>query len=160
MQDTQIQAWLDQEDERIAQTIRAHGCAIEYVMDQPETRTTSIAYTVGLFGVGHPELLVTGLAPTNASCLLNEVARRVRNGENLIPGQLLAFENWPHRVTVEVVPNPAQILFSANRHARRPDHVSVPAFALTYDDRDGRFPWESGYDIPAWIQPRPGTFTA
>lgn len=160
MHDAKTQAWLDQEDERVAQTIRSHGVAIEYVLGNPAAKRTPIAYTIGLFGLGHPELLVTGADPHTAAALLNEVAGRVRAGENLVPGQVLTFEAWPHRVTVEEVPNPAQIVFGANRHARRPDECSVEVFALTYDDLGGRFPWEEGYAVAAWIQPRPGTFTA
>lgn len=134
--------------------------AIQFVFGDEEGPRTTIAYTVGLFGLGHPELLATGLDHISAHCLLTDVAGRVRGGENLLPGQVLTFENWPHRVFVEDVPNPEQILFAANRHARRPDYASVPALALTYDDRNGRFPWEEGYGVPAWIQPRPGSFTA
>lgn len=160
MNDVQVQAWLDQEDEWAAQTIREHGWAIQFVFPCEDDPGTTIAYTIGLFGMGHPELVVTGLDAEGAGCLLNDVGERVRKGQNLIPGQLLTFEHWPHRVFVEEIPNPEQILFAANRHAQRPDEASVPAFALTYDDRNGRFPWESGYSVPAWVQPRPGTFTA
>jgi hypothetical protein len=92
--------------------------------------------------------------------LLNEVGRRVKNGGDLVPGELLSFGDWPHRITVEEVPNPGEILFSANRHYQRPDEASVPAFQLTYDDVERRFPWDDGYSNAAWIQPRPGTWHA
>jgi hypothetical protein len=59
-----------------------------------------------------------------------------------------------------VVPNPWQIVLGANRHYRRSNEVSVPAYQLTYDDIEGRFPWEDGYSNAAWIQPRPGTYRA
>jgi len=36
---------------------------------------------------------------------------------------------------------------------------SVPVLQLSYDDVEGRFPWEDGYAAPD-MQPRPGTFTA
>lgn len=153
-------AWLDQEDEHTAQIIRKHGVYLQYVGGEQRSRVPSFAYTVGLFGIGHPELLVFSIDTSTASGLLNEVARRVRAGENLVPGQVLEFEAWPHRVTVETVPNPAEIAFAANRFARRPDEASVPVFQLTYDDLQGRFPWEPGYSNAAWLQPRPGTFRA
>jgi hypothetical protein len=35
----------------------------------------------------------------------------------------------------------------------------VAAFQLSYDDEEGRFPWDDGYATPE-LQPRPGTFTA
>ena len=153
-------AWLDQEDKRTAQAIRAHGTSIEYVGGDMKRRQTPFAYTIGLFGVGHPELLVLGLDPRTTGLLLNDVATRVRAGEDLVPDQLLTFDGWGHRVIVQPVPNPGDIVFAANRFYQRPDAHSVPVLQLTYDDRDGRFPWEDGYSNAVWIQPRPGDFRA
>jgi hypothetical protein len=140
--------------------IREHGWYIQFVMGDERERKTSIAYTIGMFGFGHPELVALGLDPGDASALLNEVGRRVKAGGNLIAGELLEFDAWAHRVTVEEIPNPGAIVFGANRHYRRPDEASVPALQLTYDDREGRFPWEPGYSGSRWIQPRPGEYTA
>lgn len=156
----QMRSWLDQEDARTVATVRRHGWAIEYVIGEPSAQRCSIAYTIGLFGLGHPELVVLGLDPHTAGALLNDVGDLVRSGRDLVPGELLAFDDWPHRVTVESVPNPAEILFAANRYAQRPDEASVPAHQLTYDDRGGRFPWDPGYLNEDWIQPRPGTYRA
>ncbi len=156
----QMQSWLDQEDARTTDVIRKHGWAIEYVMAEPQRQRCSIAYTIGLFGLGHPELVVVGMEPYTTAGVLNEVASRVRSGQDLVPGQLLSFAGWFHRVTVETLPNPAQILFAANRFYQRPDEASVPAYQLTYDDLNGRFPWEPGYANEDWIQPRPGAYRA
>ncbi|MBS1672402.1 MAG: DUF4262 domain-containing protein [Actinobacteria bacterium] len=156
----EVAEWLVEENRRTAQIIRRHGVFIQYVGSDDVRRSTAFAYTVGLFGLGHPELLVLGLSSSTAGSLLNTVAERVRAGADLSPGQVLEFEEWTHRVAVEVLPNPAQILFAANSYYQRPDEASVPAYQLSYDDRDGRFPWDAGYDVPAWIQPRPGEFRA
>lgn len=165
----QIQAWLDQEDARIKSVIRRHGWAIEYVGggncsfpgcdggssgDEPP-----FAYTVGLFGLGHPELLVFGLDPDSTANLLNDLANRVRSDEPLLAGQLLEFEDWSHKVIPEEVPNPGEIVFSANRFYQRPSDYSVPVLQLSYDDANGRFPWDPEYMSPS-MQPRPGTFQA
>ncbi len=158
--DPQTAAWLDQEDARVAGLIRTHGWAIEYVIGDEKRRRTSIAYTVGLFGMGHPELVFLGGCTHDAAGVLNDVGGRVKAGEQFLPGMLISFDSWPHRLTVEEVPNPAAILFSANRHYGRPDEASVSALQLTHDDTEGRFPWDFGYSIPAWVQPRPGTYTA
>ncbi len=62
--DAQTQAWLDQDDSRMAATIREHGWSIEYIggdecsrpgCDCPRTDDPPFAYTVGLFGMAHPE---------------------------------------------------------------------------------------------------------
>lgn len=153
-------AWLDQEDKRVAQTIRAHGTTVEYIGGDMRNRETPFAYTIGLFGMGHPELLVLGLDMRTAGLLLNDLAARVRAGDDLVPGQVLSFAGWSHRVIVEVVPNPGEIVYSANRFYQRPDEASVDVFQLTYDDRAGLFPWEDDYANAVWIQPRPGQFRA
>jgi hypothetical protein len=146
--------------DHIAQNIRDHGVFLQFVGGDPEALSTSFGYTVGLFEVGHPELLILGVTPGTASGVLNDVARRVRADRALTPGEVLTFDSWPHRVAVEVLPNPQAILFVANDFYERTDDLSVPAYQLTYDDRSGRFPWDAGYDVPPWIQPRPGEFTA
>ncbi len=47
----------------------------------------SFAYTVGLTGFDHPELLLTGMPPEVAGRLLNGAGERVRSGDPLRPGQ-------------------------------------------------------------------------
>ena len=160
MPDPALVDWLDQQDKRTAQTIRRHGTSIEYVIGDMRRRQTPFGYTIGLFGMGHPELLVFGLDSRTTGLLLNDVADRVRGGSDIVPGELLEFAGWSHRVLVESVPNPGEIAFAANRFYQRPDAVSVDVLQLTYDDRNGRFPWEDGYENAVWIQPRPGAFAA
>ncbi len=170
--DPAIQAWLDQEDRHTTETIRKHGTCIQYVGGDecaccdhfgkrpPARQAAPFAYTVGLFGIGHPELLIIGVDPKTASAVLNDVSARIRAGRDLVPGEVLTFDGWTHRVTVEVVPNPGEIAFAANRFYQRPREYSVPLLQLTYDDKQGRFPWDDGYADPAWVQPRPGEFRA
>ena len=166
-----IQAWLDQEDARITSVIRRHGWAIEYIGggccsapgcdgggdgdDGPP-----FAYTVGLFGLGHPELLAFGLDPETTARLFNTVGDRIRDDDTLIPGHMITFgAEWDHRVVPETVPNPGEIVFSANRFYQRPAEFSVPVLQLSYDDLRGRFPWDDDF-TDAELQPRPGTFRA
>jgi hypothetical protein len=80
----------------------------------------AFAYTVGLFGLGHPELVVLSVDTGTAGGLLNHLGERIRAGDNLVPGSLLTFDEWPDRVTVEELPNPGETLLSANRHYQRP----------------------------------------
>lgn len=169
MTDTPTQAWLDQEDAHVAETIRRYGWFIQYVgggswsmpgCDCGDTdEGPPFAYTVGLFGLGHPELLILGVAAGTAAGVLNTLGERIRAGANLFPGELITFDEWPHRIVAEHVPNPGEIVFSANRHYQRPAEASVPVLQLSYDDAKGRFPWEAGCAAPA-MQPRPGNFWA
>ncbi|MDQ1681432.1 MAG: hypothetical protein QOI42_2291 [Frankiaceae bacterium] len=156
--DAAIEAWLDQQDAHVADNIRRFGWHIEFVYGEEDDDETSFAYTVGLFGLKHPELLIFGVSPHTAALVLNELGDRVRAGRDLMPGEVVGFRDG-RRVTVEELPNPAEILFTANRHYQRPDCASVTAYQLTWDDHTGLFPWDAGYSLPSWLQPRPGTFS-
>ena len=158
--DAQTIAWLDQEDARLAQTIRTHRLAVQYVAAGEESGEPGFGYTVGLFGLGHPELVAVGLDYDTAGALLNKVAALVVDGRDLVPGEVLSDDDGVPVITVEVVPNPAEILFSANRFYQRPDEYSVPAFQLTWALDGGIFPWDDGYPCDPECQPRPGTWRA
>jgi hypothetical protein len=166
--DAATQAWVDQHDAHIAAVIRRHGWYIAYIgggscsrpgCDGGDSDEPAFAYTVGLFGLAHQELLIFGVEPDTAAGVLNTLGSGVRGGEPLLPGQLLTFDEWPHRIVPEPVPNPGEIVFEANRFYQRPDEFSVPVLQLSYDDTEGRFPWEDGCATPE-TQPRPGAFKA
>jgi hypothetical protein len=168
MNDVQLAAWLDQENKRTAATIRRYGWQIEYVgggccdvpgCDGGDPSEQRFAYTVGLFGFGHPELLLFDVSMEVARSVLNDLGNRIRDGQDFVPGQLLTFESCQCRIVVEAVPNPGEIVFAANRHYQRPPEASVPVFQLSYADEAGRFPWDPDDAAPA-LQPRPGTFRA
>jgi hypothetical protein len=161
------QAWLDQEDARLTAVVRKHGWMIQYIggetcsrpgCDSHHDEGAPFAYTVGLFGMNHPELLIFGATPEVAIRVINHLGDTVRGGSEIMQGQLLELDVWDRRIFPEPVPNAGEILFTANRYYLRPDEYSVPALQLTYDDDQGRFPWEEGYSGPE--QPRPGTFRA
>ncbi|MGB7963552.1 MAG: DUF4262 domain-containing protein [Propionicimonas sp.] len=149
----QISAWNDQEDRRVTEIIRRHGCFIQAVAG--ERRTPPFAYSVGLFGLGHPELIVFGMDLVSAGGTLNWFFDRIRAGEDLIPGEIVEPPRSGMRFLVEIFPEPGAALYAANRHYQRPREASVPAYQLTWDV-NGAFPWEPGYPYPAWLQPRPG----
>ena len=166
--DARTRAWSDQENAHATAMIRRYGLYVPYIggdecsrpgCECPPSDGPPFAYTVGLFGLAHPELLVFGLPPETAALVLDVLASRIEDGDNLLPGQMIELDEWHHRIVPEPVPNPGEIVFEANRYYQRPDEYSVPVLQLSYDDPHGRFPWEEGYDarLP---QPRPGTFKA
>jgi hypothetical protein len=158
--DPQLVAWLDQEDAHLAQVIRAHRWAVQYVGagDQPDE--PAFGYTIGLFGLGHPELVVVGMGMDDAHAILGRDAGMVADGRDLVAGELLTLADRKGRLVVEELPNPGEILFAANRFYERPPEFSVPAFQLAWTHRDGLFPWDEGYRCGPECQPRPGTWRA
>jgi hypothetical protein len=166
--DAAEQAWIDQHDAHISAMVRRYGWYIAYIgggscdcpgCDDEDTDSPPFAYTVGLFGLAHPELLIFGVGRETAANVLNGLGSEVRAGEPVLAGQMLGFEEWQHRFVPETVPNPGEIVFDANRYYQRPNEFSVAVLQLSYDDAEGRFPWEEDYADPE-LQPRPGMFKA
>ncbi|MEN8041785.1 MAG: DUF4262 domain-containing protein [Actinomycetota bacterium] len=167
--DAQTLAWMDQQDAYIATAIRRHGVFIAYIgggeCSRPgcdgdtDLSEAPFAYTVGLHGLHHPELLVFDLCQNDSANVLNGMASRIMSGEDFLPGEMIGFEEWSHRAILEIVPNPGEIVFEANRYYGRPSELSVPVIQVSYDDEEGRFPSEDDFLHPG-RQPRPGTFQA
>jgi hypothetical protein len=158
--DPQTTAWLDQEDAHLARVIRQHRWAVQYVGPGDEDDEPCFGYTIGLFGLGHPELVVVGLAMDATHGVLQEVAGEVAAGRDLVPGELVLRDDRTGRLCVEISPNPGEVVLGANRFYRRPPEHPVPAYQLTWTDAAGRFPWEEGYPCGPEHQPRPGTWRA
>jgi hypothetical protein len=158
--DPQILAWLDQEDAHLAQTIRARRWAVQYVGEGEEADEPAFAYTIGLYGLGHPELVLVGLGPDNAHGILGATAGLVAGGRDLVVGELLTLPDWAGRLVVEELPNPGEVVLAANRFYERPAEYSVPAYQLTWDHAGGAFPGDDDYPCGPECQPRPGTWRA
>jgi hypothetical protein len=157
--DPQTIAWLDQEDTRLAQLIRAHRYAVQFVGEGEEDDEPAFAYTIGLFGLGHPELVVVGLDHRPSHDLLGWAAGLVVEGRDLVAGEVLAGADG-EPVVVEELPNPGEVVLGANRYYQRPAEVSVPAYQLTWAHPGAGFPWDGGYSCGPGCQPRPGTWRA
>lgn len=75
----QERAWLDQQDAKVASDIRTYGvhlvivgsgcCGVAGCVGDEWSRP-DFAYTVGLFGLGHPELLIFGAGAHTAGGVL------------------------------------------------------------------------------------------
>jgi hypothetical protein len=105
--DPQTTAWLDQEDAHLVRVIRRHRWAVQYVGSEDDDEPP-FGYTIGLFGLGHPELVVVGLGMEAAHGVLQRVAEDVATGRDLVPGELIAWDDWPGRLCVEASPTPVR----------------------------------------------------
>ena len=160
-QDPQTIAWLDQEDAHLAQAIRAHQWAVQYVGAGDQPGEPPFGYTVGLYGLGHPELVVVGLDPASMHDILGRLAGEVRDGRDLVAGELIRWPDWSElRLTVEVLPHPGDVVLVANRFYQRPAEYSVPAYQLTWALPGRGFPWEDDGRVEPDVQPRPGEWRA
>lgn len=175
-----MQAFWDQEHRQMIRHIRRYGVHLTYVSDEPDGHcaacehvrdlgagpgpvptptTAAFCYTTGLYGVGHPELLVFDLGQAEAMVVLNTLTRQiVHDDQDLMPGEEIRVGG--RLLFVEQVPNPGDIVFDANGFYARPPEFSVPVLQLTWADEHDRFPWEEGHVAGHWPQPRPGEFSA
>lgn len=132
-------------DEVFAQVrndIARHGVNITWV--EAGDGEPCFAYTVGLAGRDHPELIVFGLNPDDSQWVLNNLAFRVRDGvqrfetaqlitglaKNDIPIQLLAVVDSSTHLTM------------SNAMYRRPGKAPVTAMQVVSPDFDSRWPWD------------------
>lgn len=183
-----LQALWDQGQRRMTDNIRRYGVHLTYVSDQggcacceagaegaevpdvvaeivddpsvlPARLDLPLCYTTGLFGVGHPELVVLGMSALPSMVLLNTLAQRVlREGDDLMPGELVELEGL--KVFVEELPEPWMTTFETYHYYDRPPGAPLPTLQLTWADPQGRFPWDEGHRPVPWPQPRPGEFRA
>jgi Domain of unknown function (DUF4262) len=158
--DPQLTAWLDQEDAHLAQVIRARRWAVQYVGAGTGPDEPPFGYTIGLFGLGHPELVVVGLPPDVTHAVLDPLAVVVADGRDLLPGEVVSSPEDGRPLVVEELPNPGDVVLVANRFYQRPAEYSVPAYQLAWPTDDALFPWDDGYPAESAWQPRPGTWRA
>ncbi|GAB3147113.1 hypothetical protein GCM10027290_29890 [Micromonospora sonneratiae] len=128
------------------------GWAVTAVLPTQGESGSPFAYTVGLTQHDFPELVIAGLHPYIAHTLLNDMARRVHDGaQRLIHGQqvndlLVGYD-------AVIVEGPAtEALHPGTAYARYGEE-RVRLQQIVWPDQHGRFPWDDGYEYPAYVQP-------
>jgi len=106
--DPRTTAWLDQEDAHLARVIRQHRWAVQYVDPGEEDDEPSFGYTIGLFGLGHPELVLVGLGADTTHGVLQRAAEEVAAGRDLVPGEVLGWDDGAGRLCVQARPTPVR----------------------------------------------------
>jgi hypothetical protein len=151
----QSQQWLDQMDARIREAIRKYGWYCMAVEGEEEHGQPGFAYTIGLTGFGHPELLAYGLHPSYAHKLFGALVRKVRSGTTLTEETELTLPIWTvhlHQQAVRFMPVPSprwSLLWAADAYKPAP----IQALQVVWADGKGQFPWEPGYALAGWMQP-------
>lgn len=126
--------------ELVRGVITSQGWFVQHV--EKDRWRPPFSYTVGLTAIGHPELLVTGLAPEKAGRFLNVTAHGLMWHDDP-PYVAGALHQWPESCTVEVVDvaEPAVHLVMADA-TYGPE---LRAVQLVYADDRGRWPWQVGF---------------
>lgn len=128
----------------LREKIDTHGWMVQYV----ESPTRPVAYTIGLYERGLPELLVTGLDPQPAMWLLETFVRRSLSGLKASAGERVSL---PARTQVELV-----TVEHPDAHMDMAVGIYGPDIAavqLVWADDRGRWPWAPGFDDGRRSQP-------
>ncbi|MFC3241248.1 DUF4262 domain-containing protein [Gordonia humi] len=115
-----------------------------------------IAYTSGLTELGRPELVVTGVEPEYAGPVLNEAAARAVLTPDFGPGSRIEHLRSTNGYPLTAI---GVIDTSALRITKLVFGQSFVAVQLVWPDRDGRLPWDRGYDLAPDEQPLLGVPT-
>lgn len=129
--------------------IDEHGWAVRSVMGGPEEGDdVEFAYTVGLSGLRHPEVIILGMPSEHALTFLNMIGDEVWRGGRFEHGT----------VTGQFTSDSAPVVFL---HAQATDRLTavaevfgrVEALQMVWPDTTGRLPWQNGYRNPPEAQP-------
>ena len=146
----------DGEGDLFAELFRSTGGPVELL---PPRAGVPFAYTTGLFGIGHPELVVVGTTPSMSAELLNGVTHLVKeHAWEAVPGEEVRWHG--RRLLVEDLPNPGMIIFETHHYYGRPPWEPIEAVQITWADDEGRYPWDPGHEPGPWGQLRPGSYRA
>ncbi len=135
-------------DEKTISHIEDFGCSVIQV--SPLACATPgeprWSYTIGIFDTcGRPELITVGLEESTARHLLNEAARRLREGIDLTKGRqkglLEKMDCEFHAVDPKWIP---RVMGWANWFYEGTD---FPILQAIYPDLENRFPGEAGFNI-------------
>ncbi|WP_165962679.1 DUF4262 domain-containing protein [Occultella glacieicola] len=119
--------------------IEEHGWAICNVGPGPVS--PPMAYTIGMTRFhGHPELLISGLDPSDAAPVLNDLAAEVRDGHAFVVGDVIG-AGRPHPYRVIEVWSPRRLVWAQEIYGG-PNRRVIPAFQFVWADHDGRWPWQ------------------
>jgi Domain of unknown function (DUF4262) len=139
---------------RVRKRLATYGWTVQTVDGWPP-----FAYTIGLWRLGHPELVLFGLEPQKAYGLLGVIAEDVCiNGRRVADGDEFFEGDWEFKAFA--LPKPGQVVARANVFFRRKPRQSVPALQLVYPDVHGVWPWEPDCHLFPGQQPMPGQFAA
>jgi hypothetical protein len=111
------------------------------------------SYTVGLTGLGEPELMLIGIPVTDASIVLGNLASRVADGQRYKPGDVPADVLGDGYDVMICGPVPAVWCRSQGYPPGLAGMLygkeAVRVYQVVYQDRNRLYPWQEGYAVPS-----------
>lgn len=140
---------LDDADEGTIRNVEQYGCSVVQV--KSSNAGAGWSYTVGIYDTaGKPEIITVGLPEKTALFLLNEAAKRLREGIDLTLGR---HREMVGEVECEFKPvDPKWARHLMGWASWYYDQFDFPVLQAVYPDRENRFPGEDGFD-QAFAQP-------
>ena len=133
-------------DEIIIRNVRKHGCHIVGITT--DEQGPGYAFSIGLFvNYGHAELIVFGLERDDLAKVINSVRDHVIAGRKFAAGDVcddllvesrIGFVEVPLRLYDDYLGTAIWFYQKSPR--------PFPCLQMVWSDRDGRFPWNAGYD--------------
>ena len=141
--------WPDAESaahDKLIADVKEHGC---HILKVAGDGCADFSYSVGLYlNFAHPEILVIGLSGDKAMQLINLARDRIAGGDRFEDGSVsteLVRDLPVTFVTVEPEHYADRVGF-ANRFYESLPPCGFPLLQLVWPDRQGRFPWDAGFD--------------
>lgn len=130
--------------EKIAAEVEKHDWLVFKIIDD---ELPPFAYTVGLYAsFNHPEIIISGITVDTAHVILNDLGTGIRTGiireadvryDDILEGHNCVFKYVADSKYNEFL---GQVMvYYHDQH--------VPVLQCVYTDKQGRFPWELGYQL-------------
>lgn len=135
---------LTESDRYLLQTLERHGWYVIKVGAGAEA--AAFAYSLGLFKTfGQPEVILFGLDLDTMHTLINDVGEAVRKGRRFAAGDSCDELLDGYTCTFRSV-SPAHLRDNMTYTQWFYGHDEFPAVQLVWPDRNGKFPWDDGFD--------------
>ena len=132
--------------EHMRQLIASYGWAVQGV--ERDGVHPPWAYTVGLSEYRRPELVITGMALSRATGVLNGMAAHLLHADPLEPGMQAQLRDGPLVEVVRVAVPWAHLNVAVELYGDR-----ISAWQLVHADKQGNWPWDGRYRSPRGGQP-------
>jgi hypothetical protein len=136
----------EEADETLIRNVRARGCHIVGVSG--DEHAPPFAFSIGLFvNYGQAEIITFGMEASQAAAIINIVRDDAAAGKKYAAGDvssdiLVGYNVCFVEVPLLLYPSYLGTALWFYRKSPRP----FPCLQLVWPDRDGRFPWETGFE--------------